>query len=258
MNIYIPTKGRHDSSKLIETIYNKLNSFDISFFTIVIEPQDEEKYKNNYPLLNYLVLPEDNKGISYVRNYIKNYSEMNNQPNYWQLDDDVSNFYHREGTKMVKNDIILVLASATAQFINNGTALGALEYQQLAWSATKELTSNSYCDVCVFVDNIKTMGLRYRPYVEGKEDRDFAMQVIKSGEKTNRTTIFAFAAPKNGSNKGGLKETFYDIDGREEICADRMIELWGNTICQKITKKDGRIDCKINWKLINSIQPSLF
>ena len=107
------------------------------------------------------------------------------------------------------------------------------------------------------VDNTKTFGLRYRPYLEGKEDRDFAMQVIKHGEKTARTTIYAFTAPANGSNAGGLKETFYDL-GKEKTCVGRMVEIWGQNICVPITKDNGRNDVKILWNKINDTQIQMF
>ena len=83
------------------------------------------------------------------------------------------------------------------------------------------------------------------------------MQVIKLGQKTARTTLFAFSAPANGSNAGGLKEIFYDL-GKELICVNRMVELWGDNICVPIVKENGRNDIKIIWDKINSTQISLF
>lgn len=251
MNIFVPSKNRVKNAKLLH-FANEINYRII----VVVEPQDELKYKEVFTNLDFLVLPVNNAGITYVRNYIKEYTENNNIKNYWQLDDDISNFYHREGTKMIKDNFNILNNSADI-FLKNNIALGGLEYQQFAWSATKELVNNSFCDVAVFVDNEKTNGLRYRQYVEGKEDRDFAMQVIKSGNKTARTTLYAFAAPANGSNAGGLKEIFYDC-GKEQVCVERMVELWGNKICVPIIKDSGRRDVKINWNEINSNQISLF
>lgn len=250
-NIFIPSKNRVENSTLLkfaeETKYKVI---------VVVEPQDIEKYKNKFLSFDYIVLPKDNGGITYVRNYIKEYSEKQGLSNYWQLDDDITGFFYRDGTKLIRSGFE-VLTKAKEQFIKNGIALGALEYRQFAWSATKETIENSFCDSCVFVDNTKINGLRYRSYVEGKEDRDFAMQVIKAGHKTARTTLFAFSAPPNGSNKGGLKEIFYDL-GKEEICVTRMVELWGENICVPILKDNGRKDVKIIWGEINSNQISLF
>lgn len=248
--IFIPSKNRLNNCNFIK--YLSLNN---THATIVVENEDYESYKKEYPKFNFLVLPESNQGITYVRNFIKQYTEESNLPFYWLIDDDVTSFYKRVDARMVRMGIE-ALALAEEQL--KGYALGSLDYQQLAWSATKDHNENSFCDVCVLVDNNKTKGLRYRQEVEGKEDRDFAMQVIRAGHKTARTTLYAFGAPSNGTNAGGLKEIFYDLKGREELCADRMVKLWGEDVCIKIVKESGRVDVKIRWNKINSPQASLF
>jgi len=251
LNIFIPTKNRVGNSTLLKFAEDKNQKINI-----VVEPQDYEKYKIKYPKFNYLVLPINDAGITYVRNYIKEYTENNSIPNYWQLDDDLTGLFYRVGTKLIRSDFD-TLKQAQQQFITNGIALGSLEYRQFAWSANKDIILNSFCDSCVFVDNSKLFGLRYRNYVEGKEDRDFAMQVIKFGQKTGRTTLFSFSAPANGSNAGGLKEIFYDL-GKEKVCVQRMIEIWGENICIPIIKDNGRNDIKIMWNNINTNQTTLF
>ena len=251
LNIFIPTKNRVENSTLLK--FAQENQQQV---TVVVEPQEYQKYITKYPNFIYLVLPINNGGITYVRNFIKEYTENNLIDNYWQLDDDLTGFFYREGAKLFRTNFN-ALKQAQIQFINNGISLGSLEYRQFAWCAIKDIVLNSFCDSCVFVDNTKLFGLRYREYVEGKEDRDFAMQVIKLNKKTARTTLFAFSAPPNGSNSGGLKETFYDL-GKEKICVQRMIELWGEKICTPIIKGNGRNDIKIMWHLINSNQITLF
>jgi hypothetical protein len=251
LNIFIPTKNRVDNSTLL-----KFAQDNNQLISAVVEPQDYEKYKIKYPNFNYLVLPINNGGITYVRNYIKEYTENNSIQNYWQLDDDLTGLFYREGTKLIRTDFD-ALKQAQEQFINNSISLGSLEYRQFAWSANKNIVLNSFCDSCVFVDNTNLFGLRYKEYVEGKEDRDFAMQVIKLGKKTGRTTLYAFSAPANGSNAGGLKEIFYDL-GKEKICVQRMIEIWGENICIPIIKENDRNDIKIMWNKINTNQIELF
>jgi hypothetical protein len=251
LNIFVPSKNRIDNATLLKFAEEQNESI-----TVVVEPQDYEKYKNKYKSFNYLVLPINNGGITYVRNFIKQYTEENSIATYWQLDDDLTGFFNREGTKLIRTGFDS-LHSAQLQFKTNKIALGSLEYRQFAWSASKEMILNSFCDSCVYVDNSKITGLRYRDYVSGKEDRDFAMQVIKFGQNTGRTTLYAFSAPANGSNAGGLKEIFYDLD-KEKIAVERMVELWGNQICVPIIKESGRNDIKIMWNKINSNQISLF
>ena len=246
--IFIPSKSRADSARLLirEDLPDSV--------TVVVEPQDEALYRAHYPTYKFLILPENNKGITFVRNFIKQYTENNSIHHYWQLDDDVTGFYTRQLQKMIKFPLQEALAHAETQFRHNNISLGALGYQQIEWSATKDMAVNGYADVCVWVDNTKTFGMRYDAYVEGKEDRDFALQVIAAGKRTGRSTLYTFSAPKNGSNDGGLKEIFYDQSGREAECSRRMIEKWPG-VCTANVKEDGRPDVKINWKAVG--QPNV-
>ena len=250
-NIYVPSKNRVSNATLL-----KFASDNNVVLNVVIEPQDEIRYKKIYPNFNFIILPKNDGGITYVRNFIKEYTSSKGLKSYWQLDDDITGLFIRQNTRLLRGNFD-VLQYAEEQFVKNNIALGALEYRQFAWSATKELIENSFCDSCVWVNNVATVDIQYREYVEGKEDRDFAMQVIKSGQKTARTTLYAFSAPPNGSNAGGLKEIFYDVN-KEQVCVQRMVEIWGDKICVPITKDNGRNDVKIMWNEINNNQMSLF
>jgi hypothetical protein len=251
-NIFIPSRGRAGISALL----SHLKSSQV-LVNLVVEPQELSLYQDEYAdCFNYLTLPKGGQGITYVRNYIKELSERLGMCYYWQLDDDISALYQRTGQKLQRVGHE-ALACAAEVFKKEGIALGALEYRQYAWSANKSLILNSFCDVCVYVDNGLTNGMRYDPRVEGKEDRDFAMQVIQRGLKTARLTDYAFSAPPNGSNAGGLKDIFYDA-GREQQCAEAMVKKWGANICNLHTKLNGRVDVKINWANISSKQIFLF
>ena len=81
--------------------------------------------------------------------------------------------------------------------------------------------------------------------VELKEDRDMCLQVIANGYKTLRACKFSFKAPKNGSNKGGLSETYAKKTVEADACLN-MVKKWD--CCEIIYKNDNRCDLKINWK----------
>ena len=59
--IFIPTKSRWDNCKTAKLIGCYKNLF------LVVEPQEYEQYRSNYPSFNILKLPENNKGIIYCR-----------------------------------------------------------------------------------------------------------------------------------------------------------------------------------------------
>ena len=252
LNIFITTKSRYENCKTVDLIGNYKNLY------IVVEPQEFEQYKNKYQDFNIIQLPENNKGLSYARNYIKNQTEQNNIENYWLLDDDISYFYEREGTKLNRIDFVTCLNNSRQFFKQNNIAVGALEYRQYAWSSNKRLIENSFCDSAVFIDNNLTKGLRYNEDLKLKIDRDFCIKTIKAGNKTGRDTFYAFSVPPNGSNKGGLKEMAYDVEGLERNMCLKMVEIWGADICQHIIKEDGRNDLKIHWNNINTNQITLF
>lgn len=246
INIFIPSKLRAGKSKTIPQLKEAI---------IVVEPQEYEVYRAEYK--NKIIqLPENNKGIIYARNFIKKYCEQKGLQSYWQIDDDISYTYLRQGTKLIRKDMLDCILESQKIFEANNITLGSLEYRQYAWSATKELIKNSFCDSFVFMDLTKTSSIYYRENT--KEDRDFAMQVIDNNLNTARTTLYSFSAPANGSNEGGLKEIFYDVEDAELKTVQNMVKIWGENICKHIVKKDGRNDLKIYWKNINSKQQTLF
>tara|TARA_R110002020_G_scaffold357467_3_gene569828 strand:- start:1986 stop:2756 length:771 start_codon:yes stop_codon:yes gene_type:complete len=256
MNIVlIPSKSRAKKTFLI----NQLVENNLKFYYFV-EPSELTEYYKILPKKNVINILKNNQGIGYVRNFILNYAQTNNIKKYWTLDDDLTNFYHREEKKMVKNDIN-VLKKVEKQFKDSDYGIYGLEYQQFAWSANKEKVENSYMDCCVCIDAEKAYkkNIKYRPRLNLKEDRDFAMQFIKNGYNNARSTLYAFSCPKNGSNEGGLSKEYKENNGeKEKRAVERMIEEWGVDICRKIIKKDGRVDVKIFWKKINQKQQNLF
>lgn len=240
--VYVPSKGRPDPStcKLLQE--SKLE------YRLVIEPQEFHAYYfpkiTQHPFIHEL--PENSQGIAFVRNWIKAHAERVGFRWYWMLDDDLKATYLVRNGKTIKTPIGEVLLEAQKIFTRSSlVAQGALEYQQFAWSAKKD-HAVGYCDVAVCINVDKTCKISYRKEMELKEDRDFTLQVLASGMLTMRATHCAFAAPKNGSNKGGLKAE-YDKKGREATASQRMVDAWPG-ICTLNKKSDGRPDVKINWK----------
>jgi hypothetical protein len=250
--IYVPSKGRAGKSKTIENLIKE----GIPFF-VVVEPQEASSYQRAYPNqeINWLILSQSNKGIGFVRNSILQFARASSSEWYWMLDDDISSMSQQVGTKNVKKTFGFVLEEATQLFQScPDLGQGALEYQQFSWSAKKNLVFNSYCDVAVFINVKRTFHINYRPMVDLKEDRDFTLQILASGLCTARASRFGFAAPKNGSNEGGLKDV-YAQSGREVQAVERMCELWPG-IVEKQIKPDGRVDCKIHWSLFKKSKGS--
>ena len=235
--IFIPSKSRPDSSTA-----RLLTEAGLSF-TVVVEPQDEKKYAQ----WERVVLDRNDQGIAYVRSWIKKNAGSSW---YWMIDDDVSAFYETTNGRNKRVDAKSAIRGAESFFVQDkSVAQASLEYQQFAWSSTKPVKYGGYCDVAVCIHAGRTAFCSYRSEVALKEDRDFTLQVLASGYKTARVCAFSFAAPKNGSNQGGLQAE-YATNGREAAASVRMCQLWPG-ICSPFTKPDGRRDVKINWRAMS-------
>lgn len=230
-------------------------------FWAIVEPQDIEKYKAVFPFIKYIELPRNDGGLVFARQYALTLFTGNEKP-FWMLDDDISSFGVTKGNKVVKKTMEEIFVRAEELLKMAQDALGpqrilgqaAMEYQQFAWSATKDVGWRGYCDVAVWINSPALNGaVSYRQEMVLKEDRDFTLQVLAQGCETARLRTVAFACPKNGSNAGGLKELYGQI-GREEAAVDRMVKAWPRVVSKQL-KTDGRIDCKIDWKNAFVAQP---
>lgn len=242
--IYIPSKGR----ALTMSTPELLKESGVPF-KIVVEPQDYDAYKNANPETSFMVLAKDNQGIGFVRQSILDWARNSKDDWFWMMDDDITGFFKAVNGRNVKTSIDSILSICELNLERTWfVGQAALEYQQYSWSAKKDYTWNSYCDVCVAINTTITKGIDYRSHMDLKEDRDFTLQILaNAGLKTVRFSKFSFSAPKNGSNKGGLYQAYQQTD-RELEAVNRMVKAWPG-ICSLNIKKDGRTDVKINWKL---------
>lgn len=240
--ILIPSKGRPS-----ENFLQKVQNSGLKH-VIFIEPQDERIYRISLPKANFEVLPENNKGITFVRNYIKEYAEKKTLKRYWLLDDDLRSFRECRNGRVITSRMNEILQMAELELTAQPNfILGALDYSKNAWTKKGQVVKNSYCEVCVLIETKKLKPFKYRENV--KEDRDMVLQILSSGGNVYRSTRFSFSFVTNGSNAGGLYEC-YNL-GMEETWAKNMEKIWGKEICQvkiKNQKSRRRVDCKINWK----------
>lgn len=240
--IYINSKGRPEckTAKLLPE----------GRFKIVVEPQDYDAYVKQWGKKHVLVLDKNDQGIAYVRDFTVKHNQKLGKGWFWLLDDDISNFFKEDNGKNVKSTFLDAEKYVKKKLKGQEKfAIASLEYSQYAWSAKGRVTINSYCDVCVLIhaQKVKEIGAEYDLRFKLKSDRDFALQVMSKGFNCVRFTKFSFGCPENGSNKGGLHET-YSKKSPERISCIMLEEKWGTDLVNVTVKKSGRVDAKINWK----------
>jgi hypothetical protein len=234
--VYVCSRGRPTSRVIADLVEGPRECL------VFVEPGEEDEYTAVYdPPLR--VLPKAGRGLAYTRQAALDHARDQGVEWYWLLDDDITRWYRREGTKLHPVTLHEALDQAEAE-IGDRTGVGqfSVEYQQLAWTAKRPVVTG-YCDVavCIHPDPL----VDYRPETGVKVDRDYTLQVLASGLKALRVTTVAFAAPKNGSNKGGLQEEY--ASGVEARDSQVFASLWPG-ICTPTTKKDGRRDVRVDWR----------
>lgn len=248
--IFIPSKGRSSTAKTPALLHEAGIAF-----SVCIEPQEVEEYSKTP--WNLTVIGKNNGGIAYARQWILNCARERELPWYWMFDDDISGFFVTLPAvkKTVKASPKEVLLKAQEIFspLAAHLAIGGLEYQQFAWGAAKPFTQSSYAEVAVCINTANTRGLSYDAAVAGKEDRDFVLQCLRSGKISVRSTWTSFSCPKNGTNKGGLSETFYKA-GKEVFASKALANKWPGVVEFKM-KNDGRPDAKVHWRKCAAQKP---
>jgi hypothetical protein len=228
MICFIPSKGRPNTKT-----YKLFEEVGIQFYHF-IEPQEIDKY--NVP--NKISIRENDKGISYVRNFMLEFAKCNNYDWVLMCDDDVDHFGEYKNGNIKKD------ASIWLDIHNKVKTLPfeliGINYRQLAWTEKKSYSINKkFAEVCVLM-NVSKIKWNYRPEFNLKEDRDFALQTIQKGNGILRFNKYFFNCPDVGTNKGGLQDEYKQK--KDEQSAEKMCREWHPFITLK--KKGERIDIK--------------
>jgi hypothetical protein len=234
MICFIPTKGR-----ITTKTYKLFEQAGIEVFHF-IEPQEI----NKYDVPNKISIKENNKGISYVRNFMLSYAKQKNFEWVIFCDDDVASFGIYNG-KTLKKD-----ASIWFEIFEKAKKLPfeiiGINYTQHSWHEKTSYSINKkFAEVCVLI-NVKKINWNYRPEFNLKEDRDFALQTIKNGNGVLRFNKYWFSCPDVGSNIGGLQDMYKQK--KDEESAKKMCYEWNPFIT--LQKKGERIDMKTDIKAL--------
>jgi hypothetical protein len=242
--ILICSKGRPDGPT-----FKTLDAAGLDYH-IITEKRDAVYYSEFHDPYRLIELPKSGEGLAYSRQFALTYARAKRWSWYWMLDDDIKGFFQTTPEKKtVPIPAYVALNRAeeileSVDFMSGTLGMAGLEYQQFAWSNTRPVVWNSYCDVAVCIRS--DIPVNYRTQLPFKGDRDFTLQILSLGFNVAKLAQLSFAVPRNGSNKGGLYD-LYKTD-KEKWASEEMERLWGPAICKATVKKDGRPDVKINWR----------
>lgn len=196
--VYVPSKDRPKSKTVNNLVESKIPHY------LVIEPQDIEKYEITSEYTTLLVMPENDRGIAYVRNFCKEHSILNSHRYHWQLDDNILNFRVRQNNKNIKHDCRNLL-SASEYIMNLFDNVGALGlcHTCFAFSKKVDVAFNKQTYSCVLVNN--ELDIKWRDNVA--EDTDYSLQVLSEGYCTIVLNRILINKQVSSANSGGHKNT---------------------------------------------------
>ena len=240
VKIFIPTKGRLENEKT----YSILKEIGLNPM-LVIEPQEVEKAMSlGY---QFIVLPANNMGITYSRNYILKEAKDMNFEYICMIDDDIFQMgYIVEGKRVKDNKAFL---SALDKFLEFKTC-GTMQYNQFAWCQPKPIVYNRGLEVVWFL---------YMPQLQNVvieedtiEDRDFSLDIIiNHNVETFRLNHLYFNVPSIGTNPGGIETS--TREAKQAYWSRKMQQKWGEEIISIIQKTNGWDNIRINWRKVDKI-----
>jgi hypothetical protein len=247
--VYIPSKGRADKAYTARMFLK-----DGVDFKIVVEPQEVTRYAEVLGEDRLLVLPENDRGLVYSRNWIKDHSIAGGHERHWQFDDDIPYMQRAYKGRKIRcssraalaalEDFVdryenIALASFNSDFFVPYVA-GFSEMQKPPFHL------NFRCYTCFLVLNSLPNRWRYRY----NEDTDMTLQVLTAGWCTILLNVFLISTPATMTHGGGQTDIYID-DGRLRM--SRQLErVWPGVVTTKRRFRRPQHKVKGTWKFFDT------
>lgn len=172
--VFIPTKARPTACLTA----NLLISLGVKP-TLVIEPQDQSTYEDQYgQTVAYLTLQHNDRGLSFARNSIKEFCQREGIQFHWQMDDDVKTFNERVNGKNPKVIDLRMFDEIEADVdAHTNIAIAGLRDVVFAWTQ-KTFKAFNKLNSSVFICMSDTE-IRWEDHIV--EDVDYSLQTLKAG-----------------------------------------------------------------------------
>lgn len=216
--VYIVSKGRADSMITSKS----LARMKVPHF-IVIEPQDEEPYKqalDNFNIAEYvtlLVAPFSNHGDGpgRARNWAWDHSISIGAEKHWVLDDNISDFYRLHENQRIRVESGVIFRAAE-DFVDRFENVPISGFQYRFFIAPNSYyppySKNTRIYSCLLIDN----KCKHRWRGRYNEDTDICLRVLKDGDCTIQFNAFLQGKAATQTVKGGNTEEFYHKEGTQD------------------------------------------
>lgn len=236
--IMIPSKGRAGKTKT-----DKLMRKAGLSYCFVVEPQDLKSYSATGSF--HMVLPKNDMGITYARQWILDQMRKQNYKRFWMLDDDIQCFGEVVDGRNVSKDANVLLDAYNQMKVYGSASLYSLELRQFAWSS-KDIQRDKIAMQCVMFELENCKELNYDLRLKIREDYDLSFQAIFKGKGVLKSGKYYYGIEDMKSQEGGMSKWYNELTETHE--ALKLCRKWPGLV--ELLKKKGRIDVKINWSKI--------
>jgi hypothetical protein len=216
--VFVISKGRHDRCLTAR----ELTSMNVPFY-LVVEPQEESKYKSNYQKAKFITTPFSNlgQGSIPVRNFVWDIAEKMNVKRYWILDDNIEGFHRLNRNEKYK--------------VGDGTIFRCCEdfvdrYENIP------MAGMNYYSFCKKTDPVPAFYINTRIYscilLETKmphrwrgiynEDTDLSIRFLKDGFCTVLFNAFLCGKVTTMRMKGGNTNEVYSTTNKRKEFAESL------------------------------------
>lgn len=221
--VYIPSKGRADLAGTARVLTREA----VPFF-LVVEPQEVATYRSAFPAAQLLVLPENEQGLVYARNWIKQHSIAAGFSWHWQLDDNIRRFHRRfQGYRLPCHSGYAL--HVTERFVERyeNIAIAGLNYRTFIQEGTicPPFHLNARVYSCCLIRNDLPYGWRG----QYNDDADLCLRVLADGYCTVGMNAFLADKLPTMHAKGGNTDALYQGDGRLKM-ARSLERLWPGVV----------------------------
>lgn len=258
IKFYVISKGRPNGKTFDFLKRGKVD------YIAVVEPQDEEDYRKQGHK-NILVLPENDRGFSYVVNFAKNqYDGINPLV---IMDDDIMNFFYSipgipkiSLSMKTEEELKEFFEVMNQEICNTDFDIGTIGKSAFDWNYT-DVSPRIACEgskfkysglpVVIIINSLELLKFDFDETLSLKSDIDYALKCMYLGIKYAKFIHFLQQTKmnKDAKQKGGLAETYKKMENIQRT-HDILLKRWPNNIMidEKKKKINGVDELKIIYK----------
>lgn len=209
--VYIVSKGRWESRLTVKA----LERMGVPY-SIVVEPQEADRYASVIDPDKILVLPFANLGQGSIpaRNWIWEHAASLGAARHWVLDDNIRNFFrlHENKKRPFRTGTCFAIAEA---FVDRYENIALAGFQYFTFATRKYLHPPYILNTRIYSCILIKTDLPHRWRGRYNEDTDLSIRVLKDGWCTILFYVLLADKMATMTMKGGNTEALYKLDNED-------------------------------------------